>query len=90
MKIQEPTRLNLEELIQQMFPLSAFDSPNYDLSTAIKAYELGFKDGYARSDSNVILEVVQTPTARERLYAAYKERIEDQSRDGEILRKETR
>jgi hypothetical protein len=83
------SKIDLEKTIQQLFPVSAFP-PGTDLATAIRAYTIGFKDGYSRSDSNVTVEVAHIPTAQEKLYATYKERIEDPSSDGEVLRKETR
>ena len=64
--------INLDNLIQQMFPSSAF--PVVDEQTLVylyRAYSIGFKDGFSRSHSDV--KIQRESTLGERLYAAEQE-----------------
>lgn len=67
------TLIDLDELITQNFPSSAF--PNVDEETLVqifKAYSLGFKDGYSKRNSDATVKVVRNPTLGDLLYAANK------------------
>lgn len=88
------TKVDLEKLIEMMFPWSAFH--HEEIPVAIKAYALGFKDAYAKNADNVTIEIVQRPTAREQIMQKYlygendatqQEGTKDKSSDGEVLRK---
>lgn len=66
------TQINLDTLIQQMFPMSAF--PTVDEQTLVylyRAYSIGFKDGFSKSHPDVKIQM--EPTLGERLYAAEQE-----------------
>ncbi len=63
--------IKLDETIQAMFPVSMF--PTVDEPTMVllyRAYSVGFKDGYAKKNPNVIIESDRKPTIGEYLYAA--------------------
>ena len=64
--------INLDNLIQQMFPSSAF--PVVDEQALVllyRAYSIGFKDGFSRSHSDV--KIQRESTLGERLHAAEQE-----------------
>lgn len=83
--------VNLDEIIEKMFPWSILAmciDNDQAAKVAYKAYAQGFKDGYARRNPDVILQIVRQSTIGEMLNAAQQEGSEDQGSNAEVLRKE--
>lgn len=67
-------KINLDETIEQMFPLSAF--PTVDEQTLVylfRAYSIGFKDGFSKRNPDATIEIVRKPTVGEYLNATQQE-----------------
>lgn len=69
------TKINIDEMIQQQFPVSMF--PSADEQTIVllyRAYSCGFKDGYSKRNPDATIEVNRKPTLGELLHAAEQKR----------------
>ena len=67
-------KINLDETIEKMFPLSAF--PTVDEQTLVylfRAYSIGFKDGFSKRNPDATIEIVRKPTVGEYLNATQQE-----------------
>ena len=63
--------------------------PEADHKTMVmlyKAYSLGFKEGYSLSHPDATIDIGNSKTLGEILYAAQQERSKDSSGNGEVLR----